>query len=238
IAVVALLCEVAAACATPLASRGQGDVAMMNANQLTAEERDAGWRLLFDGRTTAGWRGFRQSGLSDGWRVVDGALTHLGSGGDIVTTDQFRDFELTLDWKVRAGGNSGVFYRVTESVPVIYEGAPEMQVLDDAAHADGASQLTSAGAVYGLYPAPRGIVRPAGEWNHARILVRGSHVEHWLNGTKMAEYELGSADWKARVAASKFAAWPHYGLATEGHIGLQDHGDWAAFRNIKLRVLQ
>lgn len=210
---------------------------MTNANQLTAEERDAGWRLLFDGRTTTGWRGFRRGDLPAGWRVVDGALTHLGSGGDIVTTDQFRDFELTADWKVRSGGNSGIFYRVTESVPVIYEGAPEMQILDDSVHADGKSPLTSAGAVYGLYPAPRGIVRPAGEWNHARIVVRGSHVEHWLNGTKMAEYELGSADWKARVAASKFAEWPRYGLAAEGHIGLQDHGDWVAYRNIKIREL-
>jgi hypothetical protein len=115
--------------------------------------------------------------------------------------------------------------------------APEYQVLDDAAHADGRNPLTSAGAAFGLYAAPRGVVRPAGEWNQSRIVVRGSRVEHWLNGQKVVEYELQGGDWKAKVAASKFKDWPTYGTAEEGRIGLQDHGDRVQFRSIRLKVL-
>jgi hypothetical protein len=112
-----------------------------------------------------------------------------------------------------------------------------MQVLDDARHPDGRSRLTAAGSAYGLYPAPAGVAKPAGEWNQVRLVVKGAHVEHWLNGQKVVEYELWSPDWKARVANSKFAQWPTYGLAKQGHIALQDHGDWVAYRNIRIRVL-
>jgi hypothetical protein len=120
--------------------------------------------------------------------VIDGSLVRADSGaGDIITNDEFKNFELALDWKISEGGNSGIFYRATEQVPIIYEGAPEMQVLDDARHPEGKSQLTSAGANYGLWPAPRGVDHPAGEWNHASIRVNVYHVEHWLNGTKMVE---------------------------------------------------
>jgi hypothetical protein len=164
-------------------------------------------------------------------------LTRIGDGGDIVTTEQFANFELALEWKVAPGGNSGVFYRVTEAGENTYHTGPEMQVLDDARHADGGSRLTSAGAVYGLYGAPAGIVKPAGEWNAARIVANGSHVEHWLNGVKVAEYELGSPEWQRLVDASKFKEWPGYGRAARGHIALQDHGDWVAYRNIRIRVL-
>ena len=135
------------------------------------------------------------------------------------------------------GGNSGIFYRATEGTELIYESAPEMQVLDDAAHADGGSRLTSSGALYGLYPAPEGIVRPAGEWNTARIIVQGNHVEHWLNGTKIVECEIWSPDFTERVQQSKFAEWPPFARAARGHIGLQDHGDRVAFRNIRIREL-
>ncbi|MGH7569068.1 MAG: 3-keto-disaccharide hydrolase [Gemmatimonadales bacterium] len=205
-------------------------------NTLTSEERAAGWRLLFDGRTTAGWRGFRMDSMPAGWQVVDGALTRTGGGGDIITTEQFADFELALEWRVAPGGNSGIMFRVTEASDATYESGPEMQVLDDAAHRDGQSRLTAAGANYGLHPAPAGVVKPAGEWNQVRIVVRGPHVEHWLNGTKVVEYELGSPDWEAQVKASKFAQWPGYGRARSGHIALQDHGDRVAYRNLKLRV--
>jgi hypothetical protein len=112
-----------------------------------------------------------------------------------------------------------------------------MQVLDDARHPDGSSPLTSAGALYGIYPAPRGVVRPAGEWNLVRIVVNGHHVEHWLNGVKVVEAELGSPDWETRVKQSKFATMPTYGRNDSGYIGLQDHGDRVAYRNIKIRVL-
>lgn len=200
-----------------------------------------GWTPLFDGRTTAGWRGYKTEAVPGGWQVVDGALTRVGgaaaAGGDIVTARMYRDFELELDWMVKEGGNSGIFYRGAPGQQEIYLSAPEMQVLDDARHPDGKDPLTSAGSVFGLYPVPRGVSRPAGQWNHARVVVKGNHVEHWLNGTQVASYELHSSDWKARVAASKFKAWPTYGQAAEGYIGLQDHGDWVAFRNIRIRVL-
>jgi hypothetical protein len=196
------------------------------------------WRLLFDGRTTAGWRGYRGQDAPAGWQVVDGALTRVGSGGDIVTADQFGDFELELDWMVAPGGNSGILYRVTEEGENTYNTGPEMQVLDDARHADGRSRLTAAGAAYGLYPSPAGVVKPAGEWNHARLVVDGNRVEHWLNGQKVVEYELGSTDWRQRVANSKFAEWPGYGRAARGHIALQDHGDRVAYRDIRVRELR
>ena len=222
---------VAAGCAT------QPGPAPLDPPTLTLAERSAGWRPLFDGRTTAGWRGFRMDSMPSGWRAVDGALTRVGPGGDIITRQAFRNFELALEWKVAPGGNSGIFYRASEDDEAIYWTAPEMQVLDDAGHDDGQSRLTAAGANYGLDPAPTGVVRPAGEWNEVRIVVNGAHVEHWLNGTKVVEYELGSPAWEAKVQASKFAPHPHYGRNAEGYIGLQDHGDWVAYRNIKIRVL-
>jgi Domain of Unknown Function (DUF1080) len=206
-------------------------------NSLTTAEQAAGWKLLFDGRTTDGWRGYKQTSVPGGWQVVDGALTRAGEGGDIVTTQTFKNFELSLEWKIAAGGNSGVFYRASEDDDAIYWTAPEMQVLDDARHADGKSRLTAAGADYGLYPAPAGIVKPAGEWNQARLIVNGRHVEHWLNGVRMLQYELLSPDWEMRVQGSKFAPHARYGRNAEGYIGLQDHGDWVAYRSIKIRVL-
>ena len=217
--------------------RTSGGTTEVDMTSLTAEERAAGWRALFDGTTTTGWRGYRRADVPDGWRVVDGAITRVGAGGDLMTTDQFGNFELALEWKVPPGGNSGVFYRVTEEGDQTYFTGPEMQVLDDAGHADGKSRLTSAGSAYGLYPAPAAIVRPAGEWNEARIIANGAHVEHWLNGSKVVEYELWSPDWEQRVKASKFVEWPKYGRAQRGHIAIQDHGDTVAFRNIKIKVL-
>lgn len=195
------------------------------------------WRSLFDGRSLAGWRGYRSQSPPAGWRVVDGTLVREGPGGDIMTADMFENFELALDWNVAPGGNSGIFYRVTEKADATYETGPEMQVLDDARHRDGSSRLTSAGALYGLYPALAGAVKPAGEWNAARVVVNRGHVEHWLNGVKTAEAEIGSDDWNQRVANSKFRQWPGFGKASRGHIALQDHGDRVAYRNIRVRVL-
>jgi hypothetical protein len=207
-------------------------------NALSPQEAASGWRLLFDGRTTAGWRGFRRAEIPAGWQVVDGALTRVAEGGDIVTTDQFGNFELALEWNVAPGANSGVMYRVSEDVAAPYESGPEMQVLDDARHPDGKSRLTAAGSLFALYPAREGVVRPAGEWNAARVIVNGNHVEHWLNGVRVVDYELGSPDWEARVRASKFQQWPSYGRARSGHIALQDHGDRVAYRNVKIRELK
>ena len=216
---------------------GASACAAQQPNTLTNQERAAGWRLLFDGTTTTGWRGWRMDSLPSGWKAVDGALTRVAQAADIITTDKFKNFELSLEWKISPAGNSGIFYRASEDEDAIYWTAPEMQVLDDAGHPDGHDRLTSAGADYALYAAPAGIVKPAGQWNAVRIVVNGNHVEQWMNGVKVVEYELGSADWTAKVTASKFAPHPKYGRNTEGYIGLQEHGAWVAYRNIKIRVL-
>ena len=196
------------------------------------------WRPLFDGKTLDGWHHHQKPGQPiEGWAVENGTLVRTGAGGDIVTAEQYANFELEFEWMVTPGGNSGVFYRVNPDVEVTYLSAPEYQVLDDDAHRDGRSPLTSACAAYGLYPAPEGATKPVGEWNSGRIVVDGNRVEHWLNGTQCAGYELGSADWQAKVQASKFKEWEAYGRSARGHIGLQDHGDRVAFRNLRIRVL-
>lgn len=209
-------------------------------NLLTPEEQAAGWKLLFDGKTTNGWRGFQKPEIPSGWQVVDGCLTRTGGGGDIVTVDQYDSFELSLEWRISQGGNSGIIYRVSEEPPNKYpwETGPEMQVLDNAEHADGASPLTSAGSDYALYPPPKDVTRHVGLFNEAKIIVRGDHVEHWLNGEKLLEYELGSDEWKRRVKLSKFNDMPRYGTAKRGFIALQDHGDKVWFRNIKILELK
>jgi hypothetical protein len=204
---------------------------------MTPDSAGRDWIVLFDGRSLQAWRGFRRESVPAGWQVVSGELTRVGEAGDLITRDQFGDFELELEWKVTEGGNSGIMYRVTEEGEATYETGPEMQVLDDARHKDGATRLTSAGSAYGLYAAPAGVVKPAGEWNAVRIVVRGDQVEHWLNGTRVVEYRLGSPDWEAKVAASKFSRWPGYGRAASGHIALQDHGDRVAYRDIRIRKL-
>lgn len=206
-------------------------------NALTAEEKAEGYVLLFNGKSTAGWRGYKQQTMPAGWQVVDGALTRVKPAGDIITTSQYANFELRLDWKISPAGNSGIFYRVTEEGEDTYNSGPEYQVLDDVLHKDGASRLTAAGSCYGLYPSPVGVVHPAGEWNQARIVVNGDDVQHWLNGIKVVEYHLGSAEWEAKVKASKFAQWPEYGRSSRGYIGLQDHGDRVSYRSIRIRVL-
>jgi hypothetical protein len=207
-------------------------------NTLTDAERAAGWTLLFDGETLDGWRGYNMHGLPGSWAVEDGTIARVGPGGDLITEAQFEDFELAFEWRIEEGGNSGVFYRTAEGQDFAYYSAPEYQVLDDANHVDGRSPLTSAGSNYALNPAPRGAVKPAGEWNEGRIVVRGDSVEHWLNETRVVAYALHSEEWNALVAGSKFAAWPAYGMAPRGHIGLQDHGDRVWYRNLELRVLE
>jgi hypothetical protein len=206
-------------------------------NSLTEEEKKAGFKLLFDGKTTAGWRGFRKKEMPSGWQVIDGALARVGPGGDIVTVDQFKNFELLLQWKVAPGANSGIMYHVSEDERAPYLTGPEYQILDNARHADGKSPLTSAASCYALYAPTKDATRPVGEWNDAKILVKGRHVEHWLNGEKVVEYEKGGAEWNDKVAKSKFNSMKNFGKTTEGHIDLQDHGDQVWYRAIKIRVL-
>jgi hypothetical protein len=204
----------------------------------TTSAPDTMWRTLFDGTNTDAFRGYKSQTLPAGWHIADSTLTKSGSAGDLVTKDQFGNFELTLDWKLSPGGNAGIFYRANENNDKVYMSGPEYQLLDDAKHPDGKSRLTSAGADYGLYPSPAGVVKPANQWNAARIVVRGNHVEHWLNGQKVVEYELGSPDWEAKVKASKFLAWKDYGREAVGHIGIQgDHDGALWIRNVRIRNL-
>jgi len=196
------------------------------------------WRVLFDGTSLDAWRGYHADTIPSGWHIAGGALAKETPAGDIMSRDEFGDFELELEWKIGEAGNSGIFYRGTEEYDHIYWSGPEYQLLDDVKGADNKTRLTCAGAAYALYPSPPGRLKPAGEWNTTRIVVNGSHVEHWLNGIKLLEYELWSSDWEARVKASKFAKWPNFGRAKRGHIALQgDHAGTLAFRNIRIREM-
>jgi hypothetical protein len=210
-------------------------------NTLTAKERDAGWKLLFDGKTTEGWRQFKGKKVPERWEVVDGTLAcrpESGKGGgDIITNDQFDNFELRLDWKIASGGNSGIMYHVTEDGSAPWETGPEYQLLDNAKHPDGKSPFTSAASCYALYAPSKDMTKPVGEWNQTRLVIKGNKVEHWLNGEKVVSYELGSEDWDKKVAHSKFKSMPRFGKEAKGHIDLQDHGDEIAFRNIKVLPL-
>ena len=195
-------------------------------------------RVLFDGTSLDAWRGYQTDSVPSGWRIVGGVLAKEAPSGDIMTKDEFGDFELELEWKIGEAGNSGIFYRGTTEYDRIYWSAPEYQLLDDIKADDNKTRLTCAGSAYALYPSPPGHLKPIGEWNTTRIVATGAHVEHWLNGVKLLEYELWSSDWEAKVKASKFAKWPNFGRARRGHIGLQgDHTGSLAFRNIRIREI-
>jgi hypothetical protein len=214
-------------------------------NTLSQDEISAGWKLLFDGRTTTGWRGYRSNTVPQSWKVENGSLLSRPqpgeSRGDLITSEQFDDFELALEWKMTKGGNSGVIYRATEEHNNVWESGPEFQVLDNTTHLDGLNVLASAGACYAVFAPAKDATRPLGEWNQARIVARGKHVEHWLNGEKLLEYEIDSHRWRAHVKTSKFFLTAYgqgnWGRAAKGHIGLQDYGGAIEFRNIKLRPL-
>jgi 3-keto-disaccharide hydrolase len=203
-------------------------------NTLSPAEKAAGWRLLFDGKTTAGWRGFKKATFpNQGWTVRDGWLVKLANvrGGDVITVDTFDNFELSWDWKISPHGNNGVKYFITEERPGGAVGH-EYQMMDDA----GKTGKHSTGSFYDVLPARADKpMKPAGDINHSRILVRGTHVEHWLNGVKILEYELGSPEVTAGVARSKFKNVKGFGTKIKGHILLTDHQDQAWFRNLKIR---
>jgi hypothetical protein len=218
-----------------LATVGLG-AAMAEPNTLTAAETAAGWKLLFDGKTTAGWRGFKTPEPDAGWTVKDGALSpDPKTSRDIMTKDSFENFELSFEWKISPKGNSGVMFHVIEQGDETYQSGPEYQVLDNSR---GERPLEQAGALYALYAPTMDMTKPVGEWNRGRIVVDHGKVQHWLNGMKVVEYDMNSADFKSRVAASKFKAWPQFASSPTGHIALQNHGDDVAYRDIRIRVLK
>lgn len=203
-------------------------------NVLSEAEREAGFEPLFDGETFEGWHGYGRDDMPPGWIIEDGCIVRDGSGGDIVTAGEYEDFELRLQWRISPGGNSGIFFHVLDGRSGVWATGPEMQVLDNALHPDGQSPLTSAGANYALYVCTRDATRPVGLFNDVRLRVEGGRVTHWLNGVELLSYELGSEDWKARVAGSKFASMPEYGRSGRGRIALQDHGDRVWYRNLRI----
>jgi hypothetical protein len=199
------------------------------------------WIVLFDGTSTDAWRGYqRQDFPSDGWKIENGSLKTIVGGDqcDIITKEKYSDFELDLEWRVAPGGNSGIFYRATEDYPAMWQSAPEMQVLDDSLHPDGKNSKTSAGSLYDLIAPTNKVLRPVGEYNQVRILVQGNHVEHWLNGVKIVEYELGSEMLQNLIAESKFKDFSEFAKAKAGFIGLQHHGQEVWYRNIRIRTLR
>jgi hypothetical protein len=219
-------------------------------NTLSESEKQEGWKLLFDGSTSKGWRGAKLDYFPEkGWEIKNGILTVLASGGgesahggDIITVDTYRNFELKVDFKITEGANSGIKYFVD---PELNKGEGsaigcEFQILDDENHPDaemGVKGNRTLGSLYDLIPAENKKFNGIGKWNTARIVVNGSHVEHWLNGEKLLEYERGNQMWRALVAYSKYKDWPNFGEAEAGHILLQDHGDEVSFKNIKIKTL-
>ena len=223
---------------------------------LTAISED-GWRDIFDGETLAGWRNYGgDANAVRKWEAQDGVLALVqsgpfpmwdmiksvafgGPGGDLVYyRETFQNFELSLQWKISAGGNSGIFYLVKdETENISWRTGIEMQVLDNEGHSDGQIKTHRAGDLYGMISAEPATVRASGEWNDVLLRVKDNHIEHWLNGVKVVSIQRGSDEWNALAAASKFAGMPGYGKFDEGYLVLQDHGDPVWYRNIRVRDL-
>ena len=219
-------------------------------NSLTRKEKKDGWALLWDGKTTEGWRGAKLDAFPEnGWVVEDGVLKVLAgnggestNGGDIITTRTYKNFILKVDFKITEGANSGIKYFVD---PTLNKGAGsaigcEFQILDDLRHPDaklGVKGNRTLGSLYDLIPAPEDKPFDINSWNTATVIVEGSHVEHWLNGVKLLEYERNNQEWDALVAYSKYRDWPNFGNYEEGYILLQDHGNEVWFKNIKIKEL-
>lgn len=198
---------------------------------------DTEWKPLLDEQVVSTWRGYQRESMPDGWQMVDGVLARIGDAGDIITTDQFENFELRFDWKVEPGGNSGVFFGVGEDGAVAWHSGPEYQLLHNAGHPDGKAPITAAGSNYAVHPPIADMTRPVGEWNRSRLRVNRGHVEHWMNGMYLLSYQIGDTEWQRRVTDSKFSELPLYGQSRRGHIAIQDHGDPVWFRNMRIRVL-
>lgn len=207
-------------------------------NTLTQAEQDEGWQLLFDGQSLQHWRTYGQDQADPGWQVQDGAIVLLkGGGGDLITRSTFTNFELKLTWRISEGGNSGIFFNADESSLPIFVHAPEIQILDDARHPDNKKANRRSGSLYDMIAAPPNSQKPAEQWNQVVIYQQHGHLQAWQNGVMTVDIQLRSERWDSLVANSKFAEWPGFGELSSGHIGLQDHGDVVAFKNLKIRPL-
>jgi 3-keto-disaccharide hydrolase len=210
-------------------------------SQQSDKQLDDGWTLLFDGQTMSGWRTFKNLD-NDSWEVAEGTLhckpfEQAGKRADLITVDLYDNFELVFDWKISPQGNSGVIFRVTEDYDQPYFTGPEYQIVDDDGYPGDVKDVHFSGSDYDMYAPQKKTVKPVGEWNTSRIVAQGNHIEHWLNGSKVVAYEIGSEDWKKRKANSKWSDVEGYGLPTKGHIDLQDHSNEVWFRNIMIRPL-
>ncbi len=216
-------------------------------NTLSKKEKKDGWKLLFDGSTTTGWRKFKSDKIGAAWKVKDGALYldatnkkdwQTGDGGDIVTEGVYENYELSIEWKIQACGNSGIIFNVQEgNYDYVWHTGPEFQVLDNACHPDAKIIKHRAGDLYDLISCKTETVKPAGEWNEARILASKGNYSFWLNGTEVTSVNMNSPEWKTLIAGSKFKNMADFGKFTKGRISLQDHGDQVWYRNIKIKEL-
>lgn len=201
------------------------------------------WQVLFDGKSTDAWRGFRRESFpSKCWVIENGSLKTIAGCDeadrvDLVTKSKYQNFELEFEWRVAPGSNSGVIYLVSEDADQTWKTGPEMQVLDDEKHADGKNPKTSAGSVFDLIAPTDKTLRPVGQYNQARILITNNRVEHWLNGKRILEYNLDSDMFKSLVTQSKFKDYPHFARNKDGYVALQHHGDEVWYRNIRIRAL-
>jgi hypothetical protein len=219
-------------------------LAQQGHNTLNEKEIKDGWKLLFDGNSTAGWRTFNSTKAGPGWKVQNGELyldkTVKEGRGDLLTDAEYEDYEFSIDWKIDACGNSGIIFNVVEDpkYSATYVTGPEMQVLDNSCHPDAKIIKHRAGDLYDLISSSKETVKPAGEWNHAMIRSKDGKMEFWLNGTKTVEFTMHDAKWDQMVAGSKFKTMPDFGKSSKGRIALQDRGDNVWFRNIKIRELK
>jgi len=211
-----------------------------NDNSISAAETTSGWKLLFDGKSLNGWRGYNNTS-TQAWAVENGIIVNKAGKdiqhSDLITDSKYGDFELSFDWRVENGANSGLIYRIEEGKWASYESGPEYQLIDDKGYKDKLEMSQLSGACYDMYSPTSDVAKPAGQFNTSRIVAKGNHVEHYLNGVKVAEYDFFSDDWKAKKEKSKWKDTKQYGQASSGHIALQDHGGGISFRNIKIRSL-
>jgi len=214
----------------------------MNTSSSPTNE-STGYKTIFDGKTMDGWRSY-QNKPQDSWSVVDGMLYCRGSltdksdkRADLITTKQYENFDFSLDWKISPQGNSGIIYLATEEFPTSYLSGPEYQIIDDKNFPEKLEDWQKTGANYAMDAAPSAHPNPVGEWNNTRIVVNKGHVEHWLNGEKIVEYQIGTDEWRKKKTEGKWKDAAGYGVSPKGHIALQDHGSEAWFKNIKIKEL-